>query len=63
MDTWSRLTAVREEGNGWKKVQGLGKEHICITQGHTQQCDEGQREEGLVRGQMVKAGEKWGHLQ
>ena len=47
MNRWNRLTAVKGEGGaGWKKVKGLAKEHICITNGYRQQCGEGWKEGG-----------------
>ena len=29
------------EGTGWKKGEGLAKEHICITHRHRLQCGDG----------------------
>ena len=29
---------------GWKRVKGLGKEHLCVTHRHRQQCSDSLRE-------------------
>ena len=60
-DMSKRLTAVRgEEGTGWKKVKGSGKDDIWLTQGPRGRSVDGQREGGLGRG--GQNGGKWGHL-
>ena len=43
---------------GWKKLKGLAREYMCITHGHSQQCGDGQREEGRELEAKAKEGHK-----
>ena len=61
MDTWNRQVSVRGNGGGStrrKKVKGLAKSHIYITDRHTQLC--GDRGKGVgIKCRQAKVG-NWG---
>ena len=58
-----QLTAAKGEekaGNGGKKGKELVKEHVWVTCGHGQLCEDWQGEQGLGRVDEGKQGGGWG---
>ena len=46
-----------EEGTGWKMAKGLAEEHIGMTPGQRQQCEDCLKGEGQGQGKVGKGGE------
>ena len=64
MDTWSRLTAVREDGGGvgWmKEAEGISQ-RTSMTHRHRKQCVDGQRERGAGAGWRLANRGNWRYL-